>query len=313
MCLVLTLLSNYQIAFNMKKIVSKILSGTLLLLVLVSGYSCRKYLEVEPLSQFNLEQTFSNIDFANKAVIGIYDELQGDNGYGIRISMYYPYDSDEAIVSGNLDNGRRGVGRYQLLLSNAELRNPFIQLYRGVEKANLAIEQIPKMALYTTGTEIEKRELTRLYGEALTLRAQFYLELIRNWGDVPAPFTPSYLLGTNLFIPQSNRDSTYDHLIADLAMAKELVPWRTQVVRDERITKGAVKALRAKIALFRGGYSLRNESKTMERRADYLNYYKIARDECAEIMARPDQHRLNPSYEDIWRKVTSFIPDPSVV
>ena len=91
------------------------------------------------------------------AVIGVYDELQGDNGYGIRISMYYPYDSDEGIVSGNIDNGRRGVGRYQLLLTNAELANPFRQLYRGVEKANLCIEQIPLMPQYTVVQLLNKQ------------------------------------------------------------------------------------------------------------------------------------------------------------
>jgi len=68
-------------------------------------------------------------------------------------------------------------------------------------------------------------------------------------------------------------------------------------------------ALRARIALFRGGYSLRSNGQ-MERRADYLNYYNIAKTECEELMARPDQHTLNPNYENIWRNVTSFIYDP---
>ncbi|MDQ3682053.1 MAG: RagB/SusD family nutrient uptake outer membrane protein [Bacteroidota bacterium] len=292
----------------MKKISSK-LSITLLLLFLFSAYSCKKFTDVQPVSQYSIEEVFSDVSNATSAVIGVYDELSGDNGYGIRINLYYPYDSDEGIVSGNLDNGRRGIGRYQLLLSNAELRNPFIQLYRGIEKANLAIEQIPLMAQYANGTETEQRDLKRLHGEVLTLRAQFLFELIRNWGDVPAPFIPAYQQ-TDLFIPQANRDSTYDKLLADLALAKEMVPWRTEVPRNERITKGAVKALRAKIALFRGGYSLRSESKIMERRADYLTYYKIAKDECAEIMARRDQHTLNPSFEDVWRKVTAFTQDP---
>ena len=242
-------------------------------------------------------------------LIGVYDELQGDNGYGIRISMYYPYDSDEGIVSGNIDNGRRGVGRYQLLLTNAEIANPFSQLYRGVEKANLCIEQIPLMPQYTSGSATEQAALKSLYGEALTLRAQFLFQLMLNWGDVPAPMIPAYKQ-TNLFIPRTNRDSTYDQLIADLAMAKDLVPWRTDAgPRNERITKGAVKALRARIALFRGGYSLSSNGQ-MERRADYLNYYNIAKTECEELMARRDQHTLNPNYENIWRNVTSFIYDP---
>lgn len=269
---------------------------------------CKKYTEVEPVSQYSIAQAFSDVSNAFTAVIGVYDELQGDAGYGIRISMYYPYDTDEGIVSGNIDNGRRGIGRYQLLLTNAELANPFRQLYRGIEKANLCIEQIPLMKLYNEGTDAEKKELRRLYGEVLTIRAQFYHELIRNWGDVPAPMTPAYNQ-PDLFIPQSDRDSTYDKIIADLATAIDLLPWRTEVARNERITKGAAKALRARIALARGGYSLRQNAQ-MERRSDYLNFYQIAKKECEELMARRDQHTLNPNFEDIWRKVTSFVYDP---
>lgn len=276
---------------------------------LLGTTGCKKFTEVEPVSQYSIPQAFSDVSNVTNALVGVYDELQGDNGYGIRISMYYPYDSDEAIVSGNIDNGRRGVGRYQLLLTNSEIANPFRQLYRGIEKANLCIEQIPKMNLYNNGSETEKAQLKRLYGEALTLRAQFYFELIRNWGDVPAPMIPAYQQ-TELYIPQANRDSTYDKILADLAIAKDLLPWRTDAgPRNERITRGAAKALRARIALFRGGYSLRSNAQ-MERRADYLDYYKIARDECADLIARRDQHTINPSFSDVWRKVTSFTYDP---
>src|SRR5688572_1027225 len=291
----------------MKNKFSQSVGAVLVLVTIVSTVGCKKYTDVEPVSQYSIPQAFSDVSNAFSAVIGAYDELQGDAGYGIRISMYYPYDSDEGIVSGNIDNGRRGVGRYQLLLTNAELTNPFRQLYRGLEKANLCIEQIPLMAQYNNGTEPEKKELKRLHGEALTLRAQFLFELIRNWGDVPAPMVPAYKQ-TELFIPQSDRDSTYDKLIADLATAVELLPWRNEVARNERITKGAAKALRARIALFRGGYSLRQNAQ-MERRADYLTYYQIAKKECEELMARRDQHTLNPNYETIWRNVTSFIYD----
>ena len=294
----------------MKNSFLKYITGSSIFFLMIAGAaSCKKYTEVEPVSQYSIPQAFSDVSNATNAIIGVYDELQGDNGYGIRISMYYPYDSDEGIVSGNIDNGRRGVGRYQLLLTNAEIANPFRQLYRGIEKANLCIEQIPLMAQYSNGTETEKAQLRRLHGEALTLRAQFLFELIRNWGDVPAPMIPAYKQ-TELFIPQTNRDSTYDNLIADLAVAKELVPWRLDAgPRNERITKGAVMALRAKLALFRGGYSLRS-NRQMERRPDYLNYYQITKQECEELMANRSQHDLNPSYGDIWKKVTSFTYDP---
>jgi starch-binding outer membrane protein, SusD/RagB family len=292
---------------TLNKIKLSIITCTILALASVS---CNDYLQVEPESQISIGEAFSTVADATNAVIGVYDELMGDNGYGIRINMYYPYDSDEMIVSGNLDNGRRGVGRYQLLLTNAEIRNPFLQLYRGIEKANLCLEQIPNMSLYTSGTEADKKELKRLHAEALTLRAQFYFELIRNWGDVPAPMIPSYKQ-SDLFIPQSNRDETYEKLIADLKIAQDLIGWRTEITpRSERITKGAVKALRAKLALFRGGFALRGNGK-MERGANHLEYYKIARDECADIMAKRTEHTLNPNFEDIWKKhLSAFQLDP---
>lgn len=293
----------------MKNKISQSLAVALILVSVLLTAGCKKYTEVEPVSQYSIPQAFSDVSNATTALVGVYDELQGDNGYGIRINMYYPYDSDEGIVSGNIDNGRRGVGRYQLLLTNNEILNPFNQLYRGVEKANLCIEQIPLMPQYSGGTATEQATLKRLHGEALTLRAQFLFQLMLNWGDVPAPMIPSYKQ-TNLFIPRTNRDSTYDLLIADLLTAESLVPWRTDAgPRNERITKGAVKALRARMALFRGGYALRSNAQ-MERRADYLTYYNIAKTECEELMARRDQHNLNPNYEDVWRKVTSFIYDP---
>lgn len=293
----------------MKKYTKSIIKYALVGAIGLSIPACRDFMEVDSVSQYSVKQVFGDVNSTYTTLVGVYDELMGDNGYGIRISMYYPYDSDDMMVSGNIDNGRRGIGRYQLLTSNIEIRNPFLQLYRGIEKANLCIEQIPQMAQYTNGTATEQKELKRMHGEALVLRAQFYFELIRNWGDVPAPMQPAYTQA-DPFYPQANRDETYDKLLNDLKTAADLLPWRTEVKRDERITKGAAKALRARIALFRGGYSLRTDSKIMERRADYLTYYRIARDECADLMANRTQHTLNPSFEDVWRKLTSFQYDP---
>jgi hypothetical protein len=293
----------------MKNKIYQISTAIIIFSLAVIFNSCKKFTEVEPVSQYTIAETFSDVSNATSALIGVYDELQGDNGYGIRINMYYPYDSDEGIVSGGIDNGRRGVGRYQLLLTNAEISNPFRQLYRGLEKANLCIDQIPLMPQYTSAIATEQAAVKRLYGEALTLRAQFLFELIRNWGDVPAPMVPAYKQ-TDLFPPAANRDSTYNKLLTDLATAKTLVPWRLDAgTRNERITKGAVMALRAKIALFRGGFSLRSNGQ-MERGSNYLTYYQIAKQECEELMANRTQHTLNPNYENVWRNVTSFVYDP---
>ena len=63
-------------------------------------------------------------------------------------------------------------------------------MFQGIEFANICIENIPKMEMYTSGTDQQKKQLRRMHGEALTLRAQYYYEAIRNWGDLSYHFVP---------------------------------------------------------------------------------------------------------------------------
>jgi len=265
--------------------------------------SCKDYLELKPVSSFGPDYVFSNVDNVTKAVIGAYAPLGGDAGYGIRVSMYYPYDNDEMMGQGATpypDNERRDIAHYNVQPGNTQLPVPFSQMYVGIERANICIYYIPKMDLYTSGSATIQKQLKRLYGEALTLRAQYYYELIRNWGDVPAQFLPSSF-EKDLNIGKTNRDEIYDQIIADLGQAAQLVPWRSEVgSADQRITQGAVRALRARIALFRGGYSLRAASNVMERTSDYKTYYQIARDECDTIIRKGD-HALNPSFKSVFK------------
>lgn len=266
--------------------------------------SCRDYLDVEPIALNTTEYSFSTVAGATAAIIGAYDPLSGDNSYGQRVSMYFPYDSDEMIGSaGAPDGGRRSIARYKALSTNTDLANPWNTLYQGVERANICIQQIPASPLYTTGAAADTAAMHRLHGEALTLRAQYYFELVRNWGDVPAQFTPS-VSGQDFLLPNSDRNATLTRLIEDLALAQKLVPWRSQAgAASERITKGAVKALRARIALFRGGYSASSVTGQMTRPTDYLDYYRIARQECSDLIARPTEHSLNPNFEQLFKSI----------
>jgi hypothetical protein len=293
----------------------------LIILLILFVTSCKRYLEPEPVSSFSPEYVFSNVQNAQKAVLGVYQDLSGDNGYGIRISMYFPYDNDEMIGIHQIgDNDRGDIAHFNANAGNGQINNPWNQLYQGIERANLCIWYIPKMDKYTNGTAIEKGELRRLHGEALTLRAQYYLELVRNWGDVPAQFVPSAFMD-NIYQAKTDRDTIYDHLLSDLRQAEDLVPWRTEVGTvgdgmDERITKGAVKGLRARIALYRGGYSLRRASSTygqkMARPADYKTWYQVAKDECDSLMRRRDQHTLNASFKALFKDaLDAHTPDPA--
>lgn len=265
--------------------------------------SCKKVLDYESDSSSSEAVVFNSLNSSNTALIGVYNRLIGDNGYGSRISTLFGVSADDFRTSGSYGPAdRRGLSMYGASPDNTDLINPFAQLYSGIERANLCIKFIPESNLYKSGSASEQAIMRRYLGEALTLRAQFYYELIRNWGDVPQRFKTA-AFEENLFPANANRDETYDVIIEDLKTAATLVPWRSEIpdYGSFRFTKGAIKALRARIALARGGYSLRTESKMMERRADYLNYYKIALDECAEIMANRNQHSLNPSFENVFK------------
>lgn len=283
-----------------------LLLTSLTALVVFLAPGCKKYLDQQPITELGPEEVFSSVDGAYKALVGAYSRLVGDAAYGIRLSLYYPLDTDEMQgPTGGADNDRRDIARYAATSGNAQLANPFNQLFTGIEFSNICIDKIPKMDLYSGGTEQEKKKLQRMHGEALTLRAQFYLEAIRNWGDLPAHFQPAYALASaNPFPSKTDRDSLYDQLLKDLEIAANLVPWRNELgaigdPRDERITKASVKALRARIALFRGGFALRQDA-TVKRAANYQEFYRIALQECTEIISS-GQHALNPSYRAFWK------------
>ncbi len=274
-------------------------------LMIILG-SCKKFLDQQPITDVGPEFVFSDVPSTYKAIVGVYSRLTGDQGYGIRLSLYYPVDNDEMQgPSGAVDNDRRDMARYSLSSTNAQLERPFNQIFQGIEYANICIDNIPKMALYTSGSDQQKKQLQRMYGEALTLRAQFYFEAIRNWGDLPAHFQPAYAQASgDAFPKRTDRDTLYNRIIADLDVAADLLPWKNEVTAigdaiDERLTKGAAKGLRARIALFRGGYSLRQNAQ-MQRSADYLNFYQIAREEANDIITS-NQHSLNPSFKNLWK------------
>jgi starch-binding outer membrane protein, SusD/RagB family len=283
----------------------KIKISILFFVVLFSIVGCNKYLQQDPITQVGSNAVFANTSTAYDAIVGVYSRLMGDMGFGSRLSMYYPVDNDETFIS-NGTGDRFEIAWGSVSASSSSLYDPWKNIFQGIEWANICIVELPKMQLYSSGSAQEQGKLKRMHGEALTLRALLYFEAIKNWGDLPAHFLPASVNATSIPYPKrTNRDSLYEVIINDLKIASDLLPWKGELSTigepiDERITKAVAKGLRARIALFRGGFSLRQDSKTMERGSNYLTYYQIAKDECASIMSK-GENNLNPSFKDLWK------------
>ncbi len=303
----------------MNNVTKKIIPIALLITAVFS--SCKKFLDIPPESIYAEENLFITTNHAEMNVFGIYSILTSGSLYGRNITQYYDLDTDLAQIKGGTSSGapdgeRRSIARYAFTSTTRQISDYWVDAYKGVERANIAIAKIPQMELYEKGTDVEKKKLKRCYGEALTLRAILYLDLVRHFGDVPLKLTPS-VTGENFNLPRTSRDVIYDQLVKDLQEAEELVPWAndTGITVDERITKGAVKGILARVALYAAGYSLRWDLQTgsvaslkMGTRpnvARIRELYTVARDECNEIMLST-VHRLNPSFENVWKNIAAY-------
>ncbi|MEO6521344.1 MAG: RagB/SusD family nutrient uptake outer membrane protein [Mucilaginibacter sp.] len=267
--------------------------------------SCKKFLDFQSPSALNIEQTFATTDNTGNEILSIYNKAAGRAGFGSNLAYVIPVGADDFSAQGNSSfdpTQNYAISNYGASPLTGSLYDTFTQLYAGIERANIACKYIPLSSAYSGASKVL---MQRYLGEALTLRALFYFELIINWGDVPATFVPSADLPSQ-FLKNSDRDSTYDKILDDLKLASGYVGWRSELpdYGSLRITKAAIKALRARVALARGGYSLRTTSHLLERKPDYLKYYQIAFDECNDII-QSGQHQLNPSFENVFKTLHS--------
>src|SRR5690606_25220928 len=265
--------------------------------------SCEKYLEVENPSNLTQDAVFGSVSYTNSAITGVYNRLMGDDGYGSRLAIIYPQSADDFKTSGSYNAlDRRGISEYGVAPQNTELNNPFRQLFEGIERANICIKFIPLSDPYNNGSENEKAQMRKFLGEALALRAWFFLEAICNWGEVQASFFPQEVK-PELYLKKRDREEFYNQVFPVLEEAIVLLLWqRESNDPSTRITKAAAKGIRARIALARGGYSLRRDSRQMERRSDYQQYYEIARKECLDVIERGD-NGLNASFENVFKSL----------
>ncbi|EPR69542.1 putative nutrient binding outer membrane protein [Cyclobacterium qasimii M12-11B] len=137
--------------------------------------------------------------------------------------------------------------------------------YRGIANANLAIEKIPEI-------EMDSETQNKLLGEARFLRAYYYYNLIRIFGNIPLITTSIDLTSPELYPDPATTAAVYDQIIADLEVAENAgLPWRDS---SGRVSLGAVKTLMASAYLTMAGYPLQAGDQ----------YYQLAAEKANDVI-----------------------------
>ena len=226
--------------------------------------SCgEELLETRSSSSSDSETMFSNETYAEAAVMNIYRQFGVDKSYRNRWLVYYGANTDsEWYVSASPDkptDTKTLIYTYNPTYDDAgsqlnESSGQFALMYTAIENANLAIAGLRKYGSVETDAGMRY-----LLGESLVLRAFFYFDLIKAWGDVPMRFQPIGETG-DVNKPRSDRDEIYKQIIADLEEAVDYVDWPGEGVRTgtvTRVNKAFAYGLLARVCLSAAGYAQR--------------------------------------------------------
>jgi starch-binding outer membrane protein, SusD/RagB family len=273
--------------------------------VIIAGVfsSCNDYLDAPAKSTMDESVIFSSPDLAKGAVDGIKVPFGETNSYRGRFLPWYGMNTDiEWFNASQTVGDNSDLAVYNAKPNNANMNttnNAWAMMYSGIERANICIRGLRLYGNPEPGTE-----LGHLLGEALTLRAVYYADLLKAWGDVAARFDP--ITTETIYLPKSNRDDIYKQLIDDLEEASYLVPWPNETSATtsvERVNKAFVKGFRARLMLVASGFQQYPDGVRRSNHPDLTveKLYPIAYQECLDVI-NSGSTRLEPTFEGLWRK-----------
>lgn len=228
--------------------------------LLITGMisSCSDFLSAPSQSSFSEENVFQNEKLTENMIFNIYSFFAQTNSHRGRFQPYYGMNTDAEMINATDLTDITSLCNYSMVPANSQMSgtkdpNTWTCFYNAIEAANVCLAGIEKY-----GNPTHENLMGYFYGEALTLRATFYYDLLRGWGDVPARFVP--VTSETIYMEKSDRDVIYKQIIDDLGKASDYLPWprdneRTATV--ERVNKAYAKALRARLCLMAAGYSQR--------------------------------------------------------
>jgi len=186
---------------------------------------------------FNTEEDYQN------ALIGAYDLLQSSY---LNV-MLGEIASDNTLAGGESATDVPGIQEIDDMIHtpiNDQLRDIWNWMYGGVNRANYILEFKDK---------IDFPNKPNVLGQATFLRAYYYFELVKFFGDVPLAVDQRLLFGDQNTIDRTPAAQVYAQIELDLIYAAEnLPPNQTQT---GRVTKGAAQALLGRVYLYQNKFA----------------------------------------------------------
>ena len=225
----------------MRKIINMVISISLLAFI-SSCYDLDRY----PNNQLSAGTFWKTEDQAHEAMSGMYSMLQNDNITGIQFGL----DCLGSIGSGYDAAAYSDIGRGTYTSSSSWVTSKWSNLYEGISRANLILQNIDKV-------DMSDQLKDQYKAEARFMRAFFYFELLKFYGGVPI-YDESVVVSQSFNEMKSPRNSAEDvraFIIKDLDAAISGLPEEWPSSDYGRATKWAAVALEGKVYLYNKQYS----------------------------------------------------------
>lgn len=235
----------------------KLVTALSVLAVLLSGCDA-DMLEIKPVTS-ELETNFYNTEGeCLQGLVAVYDVLQwgavatpGMGASSIPFEWISEVLGDKCYAGG--DNATDGsnmerLNRGQIKVEDGAPRSLWKKYYSGIYRANLLIEKLPQATFTKESNRI------RFEAESRFLRAYYYFDLVRLFGNVPLILKP--LSGSEISQSQATPEAVYAQIVADLKFAMEVLPEYKSLPSSQlgRVTKNAAQGLLMRTWLYYTGY-----------------------------------------------------------
>jgi hypothetical protein len=204
-----------------------------------------KYLDLQPVDSVTTGNFYRNESEAIQATNAAYAELCRGGQYNYALWGIGEIMSDNSNTGGG--GGGDGTEEIQLDNFNIPSSNPMVArlwggCYVGIGRANLVLARVPEITAITPAIK------QRCLGEAQFLRAKYYFDLVRAYGDVPLLTSPPASLSDAL-VGRAPAAQVYAQIERDLMDAFTNLPESYSGADLGRATKWAAKGLLAKVYL----------------------------------------------------------------